>query len=292
MTKSKVEIKTGRLDVESSGRPVSRSRPSGVITLLTDFGNGDYFAGAMNGVILSINPEAKIVDVTHEIPPQDIQAGAFNLLALRKTFPRGTVHLAVVDPGVGSSRRPIVMIIDGQFYVGPDNGIFSYVADAADDSLESFHLTNSTFFRQPVSQTFNGRDIFAPVAAWLSKGTKPTEMGSKIKDYVRLPSLKAEVAKDRINGRIIHIDHFGNCVTNITQNELHRDMIARGARAHVGRRVVKSFRKFFAEDKGDKEKVFMIWGSAGFLEVAAENDSAARILKVKRGDQVVIDPEE
>src|SRR5437870_2742824 len=174
----------------------------------------------MKGAILSINPDARIVDITHEIPPQNIRAAAFNLLACYKSFPAGTIHLAVVDPGVGSSRRPILIKAGEQFFVGPDNGIFSYVCDQS-AGPEIVHLTNTKYFRRPVSPTFNGRDIFAPVAAALSNGTRPSELGEKINDCVKLKPLKAETSlSGEIIGRIIHIDRFGNCVTNITQAEL------------------------------------------------------------------------
>ncbi len=239
-------------------------------------------------MILRSNPNARIVDITHDVAPQDIEAAAFTLLAARSSFPIGTIHLAVVDPGVGSSRRPILIQANAQFFVGPDNGIFSYLCDQS-ARVEIIHLTNTKYFRHPVSPTFNGRDIFAPVAAALSTGIKPGELGEKIKDYVRLKSLKAETSPSgEIIGRIIHIDHFGNCVTNITQSELTPAMIAAGAKLRIKRKVVKSFRSYFAEDTGSKDRVFAIWGSAGFLEMAAAGDSAAKVLNARRGDRVIV----
>lgn len=256
-----------------------------LITLLTDFGTADYFVGAVKGVILSINPEATIVDITHEIPPQDIEAAAFTLLAAYATFPLNTIHVAVVDPGVGSSRRPILVEAAGQLFVGPDNGIFSYVCDRV-KSPRVFHLTNAKYFRQPVSPTFNGRDIFAPVAAAVSKGTEPERLGEKIKDYVRLKPLTPEKSRrGEIKGRVIHIDHFGNCVTNITRNDMPDPS---SARLRIKATLVKSFRNYFAEDTASRDKIFGVWGSAGFLELAAKNDSAARLLNVNRGEAVVV----
>jgi S-adenosyl-L-methionine hydrolase (adenosine-forming) len=281
---------TGRRDDKSSLRPVSASplQPSGLITLLTDFSTGDYFVAAVKGVILASNPKARIVDMTHDIAPHDIEAGAFTLLAACSSFPTGTIHVAVVDPGVGSSRRPILIQTSEQFFVGPDNGIFSHVCDQS-ERVEIFHLTNSKYFRQPVSPTFNGRDIFAPVAAALSAGIKPGELGEKIKDHVKLRPLKAETSQSgEIVGRVIHIDRFGNCVTNITQAELKPELIAAGAKLRVKRKLVKSFRSYFAEDTGSKDKVFAIWGSAGFLELAAAQESAAKVLNVRRGDSVIV----
>ena len=155
------------------------------ITLLTDFGTADYFVGAVKGAILSVNPQAVIVDITHEIPPQDIEAGAFTLLAAYKTFPAGTIHVAVVDPGVGSARRPIIVRANEQFFVGPDNGLFTYIYDR-EPSHRTFHVTAEKYFRPNRSSTFHGRDIFAPVAAALSNGVKPEEFGPRITDEVRL----------------------------------------------------------------------------------------------------------
>ncbi len=260
-----------------------------LITLLTDFGNADYFVAALKGVILSTHPQAQIVDITHDIPPHDIEAGAFTLLAACSSFPEGTINVAVVDPTVGSSRRAILIQVRNQFFVGPDNGIFSYVCDGAEQSPEVFHLTNDKYFRQPVSPTFNGRDVFAPVAAALANGVTPAELGVNVSEFVRLPALAPTVLKDgRIGARIIHIDRFGNCVTNITPNELTEEMIAAGAKLRLKGKLVKSFRKFFAEEAGSRDKIFGVWGSAGFLEIVATNQSAAKLLNVKRGDAVMV----
>jgi S-adenosylmethionine hydrolase len=238
-------------------------------------------------VILASNPQALLVDITHDIPPQDIEAAAFTLLAACPTFPAGTIHVAVVDPGVGSTRRAILIRSRGQFFVGPDNGIFSYVCEGSD--LEIFHLNNTKYFREPLSPTFNGRDVFAPIAAALSNGAKPDELGTQVSDYVQLKPLKPETSKSgEIKGRIIHIDRFGNCVTNITQNELTPRMIDGGASLRINGKTVKSFRTYFAEETGGREKLFGIWGSAGFLEIAAANDSAAKSLNVQRGDPVIV----
>jgi S-adenosylmethionine hydrolase len=260
------------------------------ITLLTDFGTADYFVAAVKGVILAANPKARIVDITHDIPPQDIEAAAFTLLAAYSLFPAGTIHMAVVDPGVGSTRKPILIHTHRQFFVGPDNGIFSYACDSrADSSRKIFQLRNEHYFRRPVSPTFNARDIFAPVAAALSTGIKPAELGNEITDFVRLPPLRPTTSRDgRLRARIIHIDHFGNCVTNITPNDLTAKMIAAGATLKLKGKSVKSFRNYFAEETAGSEKLFGIWGSAGFLEIAATNTSAAKLLKARRGDSVIV----
>lgn len=266
---------------------VSSARSSPIITLLTDFGTTDFFVGAVKGVILSANPTAQIVDITHEIPPQDIEAAAFTILAAHASFPSGTIHMAVVDPGVGSSRRPIVIKVRGQLFVGPDNGIFSYVCDGA--SAEVFHLTNRQYFRGPTSATFHGRDIFAPVAAALAGGVDPAEFGAAIADFIQLPSLRPITTRGgKIEGRIIHIDRFGNCITNLGAAELPDDLIAAGATLLINGKTVSSFRKFFAEKSAGRVKLFGIWGSAGFLEIAVANGSAAKLLEAKRGDEVVV----
>jgi S-adenosylmethionine hydrolase len=261
---------------ERSNRlPVSVSGP---ITLLTDFGSADYYAGAMKGVILSINPAATVVDITHEIPAQDIEAGAFVLFSCYRDFPPGTINVAVVDPGVGSSRRPILVQAGGRFFVGPDNGLFSYILnEEADASV--FHLTATKYFREPLSNTFHGRDIFAPVAAELSKALSPDSFGPAIEDAVRFPSLRAELTKNgKVKGRIIHIDRFGNCVTNID-----RTVFAGHSALLVNGKKIKSFHDSYSEAK---KGLFAIWGSAGLLEISVRNGSAAKELKATRGDEV------
>ena len=196
-----------------------KTRRVPVITLLTDFGTADYFVGAVKGAILSVNPAAVITDVTHEIPPQDIEAAAFTMLAAYPAFPPETIHVAVVDPGVGSTRRPIIVKAGRSLFVGPDNGLFTYIYDR-EPSHQTFHITAEKYFRPSPSTTFHGRDIFAPVAAALSKGVKPEAFGPVIADEVRLAnSLTPKVlATGRVEARIIHIDRFGNCITNITRD--------------------------------------------------------------------------
>lgn len=238
-----------------------------VITLLTDFGTADYYVGAVKGAILSVNPDAVIVDITHEVPAQDIETGAFLLLAAYKTFPRGTVHVAVVDPGVGSTRRPIIVSAGDQFFVGPDNGIFSYI----EPPHRTFHVTAEKYFRPDPSSTFHGRDIFAPVAAALSTGVSPEQFGLEINDVVKLPSLETPL-------RIIHIDRFGNCVTNIT-GEKFEGLTLNG-------RTISVLRNFYGE--APVGEIFAIWGSAGFLEISMNGGSAAQVLSAKRGDPIYL----
>src|SRR2546421_833474 len=255
-----------------------------LIPLITDFGEQDYFVGAMKGVILSINPEAKIVDISHWTPPQDVEAAAFNLLNSYKDFPAGTIHVAVVDPGVGSDRRAILIECAGKFFVGPDNGLFSWICEREKD-WTAIQLTNRRFFRQPVSNTFHGRDIFAPVAAYLSKGNAPRDCGEPLPDIVRLPPLAPKAIDDHtLEGRIIHIDRFGNCITNFTAADLSSRRASTSWKFLIGAAEVSELREFFAESKPGE--IFCIVGSSGFIEVCARNDSAAQLLAGKRGKAV------
>ena len=292
--------KSPRRSVTASPRPhVTPSEVPPVITLLTDFGTADYFVGAVKGVILTANPDARIVDLTHEIPAQNIAAAAFTLLAAYKSFPESTVHIAVVDPGVGSSRRGIVVEAASQSFVGPDNGIFSFIYER-EPGFRVFEITNQKYFRGPVSPSFHGRDVFAPVAAALANGVQASELGGKIGDPVLLETLEPEVisgkpatragksSSEKVRGRIIHIDRFGNCVTNITPEVLSSELIAAGAHVVVKGKRITAFRNFFAENTGSRAELFCIWGSAGFLEIAAANRSAAKLLKAQRGDTVTV----
>jgi S-adenosylmethionine hydrolase len=258
-----------------------------LITLLTDFGTADYFVGAMKGVILSTCSSARIIDITHEVPAQDIQSAAFTLLASYESFPVGTIHVAVVDPGVGSARRGIIGKCAEQIFVGPDNGIFNYVFQR-EAPARVFNIQNEEFFRRPVSATFHGRDIFAPVAAALANGVEATQLGSEISDWVRLePLAPVRRGKGTIEGRVLHIDRFGNCITNFTDEDVTEENKSNGALLINGRRI-SSFRRFFAEKEttGDGG-LFAITGSAGFLEIAARNLSAAQILNAKVGQTVL-----
>lgn len=274
---------TARRKVQTTGRKGKRSADLPVITLLTDFGTADYFVGAVKGAILSVNPSAVIADITHDVPPQDIEGGAFTLLAAYPTFPPGTIHVAVVDPGVGSTRRAIIVKAGEQFFVGPDNGIFTYIYDR-EPAHKTVHVTSEKYFRHPVSSTFHGRDVFAPVAAALSRGVKLDSFGPVIDDAIRLKnSLTPDVRKNgEIYGRIIHIDRFGNCVTN-----LRREDVNSGSVLLVNSKKVTEFREFY--DGAGKEP-FAIRGSAGFLEISVKGASAAQVLRLKRGDLIRLKP--
>jgi S-adenosyl-L-methionine hydrolase (adenosine-forming) len=256
-----------------------------VITLLTDFGTEDYFVGAMKGVILTRSPKSILVDITHAIPPQDVLTGAFTLSAACAFFPPGSIHLAVVDPGVGSDRRPILVEAAAYFFVGPDNGLFSVILDRVPTGRVR-HLTNRAFFLPNLSSTFHGRDIFAPVAAALAEGVSPQTLGPTIQDPVRLEMMKCERNPDgSLSGAIIHIDHFGNCITNIPSEQLPPSAL-QSLCLKISDFEIRKAANTYSELVEKPGTPFLIPGSAGFLEISVQNSSAARELKIKLGDRV------
>jgi len=249
------------------------------IALLTDFGTRDYYVGAMKGVMLGVNPRATIVDITHEIEPQNIEAAAFVLRSCYRDFPAGTIFVAVVDPGVGSKRRGIIVESKDFYFVGPDNGLFSFVIDA-DSTICS--IENDDLLHKPVSSTFHGRDIFAPVAAHLSKGRVALEFGPRITDPVALPNIEPkQISTDEFEARIIHIDHFGNLVTSITA-----DRVADAFELKIGAVQIASLREHY--EGGEPHVPFAILGSAGFLEISVNGGSAAEVLEAKVGTLVTV----
>jgi S-adenosylmethionine hydrolase len=257
-----------------------------IITLLTDFGTEDYFVGAMKGVILTRSPEAVIVDITHAIPPQDVQAGAFTLSAVYSDFPPGSIHLAVVDPGVGSDRRPLLIESAGYLFVGPDNGLFSMVLDRV-PGAKVRQITNTDFFLPNRSSTFHGRDIFAPVAAALANGARPETLGPIIQDPVRLGFTECEFLVDgTIVGRVIHVDHFGNCVTNIAWKRLPNFLTPQPLFLRVKEYEIHWLLRSYSEAAAERGAPFVIVGSAGFLEISLNCSSAARELNIAVGDPV------
>lgn len=263
-----------------------------MVTLLTDFGTADYFVPAVKGVILSINPQTQIIDLTHEIPAQDVAAGAFTLGACYHNFPAGTIHVAVVDPGVGSSRRAIVVQAGEHQFVGPDNGLFSYVY-RREEHVRVFQIEREEWFRQPVSPTFHGRDVFAPIAAQLSKGLLPESVGREVFDFVKLEIPKPVVdGQRRVIGAVIHIDRFGNCITNLTERELPNLQSSTGnsqtPKLLLAGQQVTQFGSHF-DAASDKASLFAYPGSAGFWEIALWCDSAAEKFAVKRGAEVILD---
>ena len=247
------------------------------IALITDFGTRDYYAGAMKGVILSIDANAVVVDITHDIEPQNVSAAAFILAACFRNYPAGTVFVCVVDPGVGSARRKIIAESNDCIFVGPDNGIFSFVLNEASIITS---IENEKYFNHPVSSTFHGRDIFAPIAAHLSRGVKPSEFGCQITDPVVLPPIGPERAdQNTVLGRVLHIDRFGNIVTNITS-----EIWAGTVQLILNGRSVTERREFYAG--AGPGQPFALVGSAGFVEISINGGSAAELFGARVRSQV------
>jgi S-adenosylmethionine hydrolase len=254
------------------------------ISLLSDFGMKDPFVGEMKAVILSICPDVKLVDITHEVEPYNIRMGAFLLASATPYFPVGTVHVAVVDPGVGGGRRPIVAETNRSLFVGPDNGLLLPAAKR-EGVRRVYHLTNPSLMRDSISSTFHGRDIFAPVAAHLACGTSPKELGVELTDYVQLSFGEPSVSKRGAACTVIHIDHFGNVITNISEVDMVR-MNVNGRFSVVMRRnrfqarLVKAYSNLSGRELG------LILGSHGFLEIAGRETDTSKRLKAKVGDTI------
>lgn len=250
-----------------------------IITLTTDFGDRDPYVGIMKGVLLGVAPEARMVDLTHQIPPQDIDEAAFTLESARPYFPEGTVHLAVVDPGVGSERRPLLVTTGRESYVGPDNGLFSFAL--ALPGAQAWALDRREHWLPSVSRTFHGRDIFAPVAARVALGVPPSKLGSPISDPVVKPPLQAEqLGNSEITGHVIHVDRFGNLMTNIPGGWLAgRDWTCEIAGVHVRGPVLT----YAAAPRGE---LLLLVSSNGTAEIAAREANAAERLGARSGTRV------
>jgi S-adenosylmethionine hydrolase len=256
-----------------------------IISLLTDFGEKDHYVASMKGVILKINPQCALVDITHEVRPHDIQEGAFILANAYSYFPKGTIHLSIVDPGVGGMRQPVLLVTQNYFFVGPDNGLFTFIAQRA-KVKQVVVLTREKYFLPKVSTTFHGRDIFAPVAAYLSLGIRPNAFGYKTSALKKLRYQKPIIKEGKLSGEVFHIDTFGNLVSNIDEEKFFRFIGGRPFVIQIGRTVIRSLKKGYWEGKKG-EKIALI-GSGGFLEISIREGNAQKILKVKRGSQVVV----
>ena len=259
--------------------------PCGVITLMTDFGTSDHFVGVMKGVILNINPQVRIVDITHAIPPQDVYGAAFIVNSTCRYFPDGTIHVVVVDPGVGSRRRAIICQTDTAYFVCPDNGILSCVL-GNDTAHRVVALGNADYWLSEVSNTFHGRDIFAPVAAHLSRGISLGQFGDAVHNVARLPIQIPQVTETAIEGSVIWIDHFGNLITNLTSDILESFGIDNTFVIRAGGSEI--YQLNFAYDESEKGECLAIIGSSGYLEISVNQGSAARVLGLKRDDVIEI----
>lgn len=247
----------------------------GIITLLTDFGFEDPYVGIMKGVILGLNPTASLVDLTHLVGPGNIYQAAHALRASFPFFPPATIHLAVVDPGVGTDRRPILVKSRNHLFVGPDNGLFWPVISADPDAV-IIHLTKREYFLPTISHTFHGRDVFSPVAAHLTLGVDPYKMGEIIRDPIMLARMEPVRKKDALIGRTLKVDHFGNIITNIHQEALTRFLGNRKAVIQVAGETIKGIVKTFAD--GMKGELLALIGSTGHLEIAVNSGRADRKL--------------
>ena len=273
---------------------------SAIITLTTDFGLTDAYVAAMKGVILGINPEAKLIDICHTIRPQNIPQAAFVLNTVYQFFPERTIHVVVVDPGVGSERRAIILRTPLADFVAPDNGVLSYIIEQCksvkgvrsinnlhqrelEPGLEAIAITKPQFWRSPVSPTFHGRDILAPVAARLSLGSPPVDFGEKITTLTVLPLLHPHNALDgSLVGHILHIDNFGNLITDIRCEDLPetKEAIA----VEVGNQLIRGLSGTYAGGKG----LLALIGSSGYLEISLKGGSAADFLSAEVGNEVIV----
>ncbi len=256
-----------------------------LITLTSDFGISDSYVGSMKGVIFNVNPDCQIVDITHEIAPQDILAGAFCLAGAYPFFPEKTIHVAVVDPGVGGKRRPILVKTAGQLFVGPDNGLFTFVYREA-KSIEVRELVNRNYFRRPVSRTFHGRDLFGPVAAHLSLGVPTENMGPRIEDFVCLSISDPLVEKDRIRGEVIYLDRFGNGITNLKESLIRSVFKNRKPRILINDKDIGPIQESY--DAVNEGVPLSLIGSSGHLEVAIRGGAAKKFFGLKRGDVIFL----
>jgi len=258
------------------------------VTLTTDFGTSDHYVGTMKGVVYSINPAARVVDISHEVQSYDLLDGALTLAQAYSYFPADTIHVVVVDPGVGSARRPILARSEKYFFVAPDNGVLSLALER-EERVHVHEISSEHYFLQPVSQTFHGRDIFAAVAGWLSKEVEFSKFGDEISDYVRfrMPAPKA-TEQGRTQGVVLKVDKFGNVVTNITPRDVPHlfDPQPPEFKIAIGKYEITSLRSSYAESAPGE--VFGILGSMGFLEISINGGSAARTLDVHKGAEIVV----
>ena len=257
-----------------------------IITLTTDFGLNDHFVGTMKGVILGIVPDAQIIDICHSVQPFDILDGALTIAQAYHYYPEYTVHMVVVDPGVGSARRPILANTGVYSFIAPDNGVLSLMY-AREERLSVRHITAEHYFLQPLSNTFHGRDVFAPSAGYRAKGVECEKFGEEITDFVRFNAPKPKATDARtLRGVILKVDRFGNLVTNITPTDVPWMFQAEppAFKIVIGKQEITSVKKNYAE--GTPGEVFAILGSMGYLEIAANRAAAVQITGAGKGSEV------
>jgi len=259
-----------------------------LITLLSDFGARDPYVAEMKAVILSICPQARLVDISHEIEKFNTGMGAFVLASAASYFPKDTIHVTAVDPGVGTKRRAILVETKDTFYVGPDNGLLMLAAEKQ-GIRHVYNITNKRYMLQRVSRTFHGRDIFAPAAAHLASRATPSDFGSEIHDYMIPEFAKPHLKKGELCGEVLHIDDFGNIVTNVSKGDLEKTEITKGSRLRIklGGKIIKmKFCSTYGE-ASTKTPLALI-GSHDFLEIAINQGNASKRFKTKVGKTVII----
>lgn len=257
-----------------------------IITLTSDFGLNDHFIGTMKGVILDIVPDAEIVDICHSVQAFDVLDGALTISQAYTYFPPATVHVVVVDPGVGTSRRPIIATSERHHFVAPDNGVLSLIY-AREERMRVVHVTSEHYFLQPLSNTFHGRDIFAPVAAYLAKGVENEKFGEEISDFVRFNAPRPKLVDGHtLRGVILKVDRFGNLITNFTAQEAPALFSEQSPafKMVVGKREITELKTAYGE--GAPGEMFAILGSMGYIEIAANRGAAAQMLGVGKGSEV------
>ncbi len=259
-----------------------------IVTLTTDFGGSDHFVGTMRGVILGVNPAANVVDLCNAVNSYDVLDGALTIAQAYRYFPADTIHMVVVDPGVGSARRPLLVTTTRHYFIAPDNGVLSLVMEQ-EERVTVRHITAEHYFLQPVSNTFHGRDVFAPCAGWMSKGVEPDKFGDEITDYVRFTLPRPKQASERVlKGSVLKVDKFGNLITNLTVENAPA-VFAAGSQVKitVGQAVVTSIRTAYAQ--GQAGEVFGLLNSMGYMEITCNRGAASQMAKAGRGADVVVE---
>jgi S-adenosylmethionine hydrolase len=260
--------------------------PNPIITLTTDYGTNDHLVGTLKGVILKINPDVTIIDITHHVAPFDLLDGALSIGAAYSYFPARTIHVVVVDPGVGTDRRPLLVSAENQYFVAPDNGVLSLIYER-DPNVVVRHANVEHYYLQPVSKTFHGRDVFAPVAAWLAKSGQSSAMGDVIEDYKKLAMPRPRATNGVLKGVVMRVDGFGNLITNFRAEDLSEDARQAGkVNFQVGTHAVSRLVETFALGNANEPIAYV--GSSGYVEIAVNKGNAARTLSLGRGAAVIL----
>lgn len=257
-----------------------------IITLTTDFGMNDHLVGTMKGVLVKINPDARIIDISHNVMPFDLLDAALTIGQAYRFYPPRTIHMVIVDPGVGTQRRPLLVSGDQHYFIAPDNGVLSVVYER-EQKVTVRHITADHYFLNPISNTFHARDIFAPAAAWLSKNWQTSSFGEEITDFVRFSLPKPKTVDGTLKGVVLKVDNFGNLITNLSTDDFPQIAApSPNFKAVVGTKEITKFAQSYSQ--GAPGEVFVIVGSSGFVEIATNRGSAARTLGVQRGAEVTV----